>query len=341
MTRNFSKEEEISQVKMFRPHVVILGAGASIAAFPNGDKNGLRLPSMMNFVEILGLGSVLKAAEIEYINRNFEDVYDEIYQRPNCVDLRLEIENTVYNYFSSMELFYTPTLYDYLILSLRKKDVIATFNWDPFLLSAYVRNQRYFEVASLPTLLFLHGNVMKGACKEHKSVGLNGRECSTCGKRFEPSKLLYPIKQKNYLEDFIIGAEWRILQAYMSQAFMLTVFGYSAPTSDVEAVSLMKKAWGDSASKSMEQTEIIDIKDQTELRETWNPFIFGHHYETHNNFYDSWIANHPRRTGEAYLNQYVDVLYLEGNPVPKDLDFPELWNWFGKLAIEEDRQLKN
>ena len=35
-----SIREEINQIRMERPHVVILGAGASYAAFPNGDKNG-------------------------------------------------------------------------------------------------------------------------------------------------------------------------------------------------------------------------------------------------------------------------------------------------------------
>ena len=32
------------------PHVVILGAGASLAAFPDGDKNGRKLPLMNDIV---------------------------------------------------------------------------------------------------------------------------------------------------------------------------------------------------------------------------------------------------------------------------------------------------
>ena len=35
-----SVQQEIEQIEMERPHVVILGAGASYAAFPNGDKHG-------------------------------------------------------------------------------------------------------------------------------------------------------------------------------------------------------------------------------------------------------------------------------------------------------------
>jgi hypothetical protein len=40
---------------MGRPHVYILGAGASYAAFPRGEKTGRKLPLMNNLVEILQL----------------------------------------------------------------------------------------------------------------------------------------------------------------------------------------------------------------------------------------------------------------------------------------------
>ena len=46
-----SAQQEIEQIEMGRPHVVILGAGASYAAFPNGDMHGRKLPLMNNFVE--------------------------------------------------------------------------------------------------------------------------------------------------------------------------------------------------------------------------------------------------------------------------------------------------
>jgi hypothetical protein len=42
------------------PHVYILGAGASVAAFPNGERNGKKLPLMSNFVEVVGLKHVLE-----------------------------------------------------------------------------------------------------------------------------------------------------------------------------------------------------------------------------------------------------------------------------------------
>jgi len=39
---------------MVSSHTFILGAGASRAAFPNGDKFGRALPLMCDFVDVLG-----------------------------------------------------------------------------------------------------------------------------------------------------------------------------------------------------------------------------------------------------------------------------------------------
>jgi hypothetical protein len=57
----------------------------------------------------------------------------------------------------SLQLPSTATHYDRILLSLRKKDAIFTFNWDPFLFDAYVRNMNMG--ISLPAIFFLHGNV--------------------------------------------------------------------------------------------------------------------------------------------------------------------------------------
>lgn len=53
--------------------------------------------------------------------------------------------------------------------------------------------------------------------------------------------------------------------------------------------------------------EIIDIKTEDQLRETWGPFIHTHHYRTATNFYDSWIAQQPRRTCEAMWRQLMGI----------------------------------
>lgn len=118
---------------------------------------------------------------------------------------------------------------------------------------------------------------------------------------------------------------------------MITIFGYGAPKTDVSAIDLMKSAWGDVNNREMEQTEIIDIRNEDDLYKTWEPFIHSHHYDTHSSFYNSWIANHPRRTGEAHFNQYYDAQFIENNPIPKDFDLQELWSWFDQLKSGEEK----
>jgi len=55
----YTEEFEISHATFGRPHVVLLGAGASYAAFPDGDKNGRKLPLLKDFVEVIGLQGLI------------------------------------------------------------------------------------------------------------------------------------------------------------------------------------------------------------------------------------------------------------------------------------------
>lgn len=329
-----SREEEINQLTMAKPHLVILGAGASLASFTNGDKNGKKLPLMNNFIETLGLQDLIDSSGMQFNTTNFEEIYSHLYSNSKTQELRGQLEQNIYDYFADLELPNTPTVYDHLILSLREKDVIATFNWDPFLVQAYRRNGRYFK---LPKLIFLHGNVEVGYCQNGHIMGNIGQPCSQCGDLLLPTKLLYPIGEKNYHQNEFISRQWAMLQDVLEHSFMVTIFGYGAPVSDTSAIELMKSAWGNSVNRVLEETEIIDIRDEDELRELWDPFIHSHHYRIEKNFYDSWIANHPRRTGEAYINQYIEAKFIDNNPIPKNLDFENLWQWFSKLQEVEEQ----
>jgi hypothetical protein len=77
----------------------------------------------------------------------------------------------------------------------------------------------------------------------------------------------------------------------------------------------MKNAWGDTGKREFEQTEIIDIRDEYDLTTTWDPFIHTHHYDIHNAFSQSWIAQHPRRTCEALWAQNLEARFVENNPL--------------------------
>ena len=331
-----SIQNEINKIEMRKPHVVILGAGASRAALPNGDKYSQRIPLMNNFVEILELGDLLHDSHIDFKSDNFEDIYSKLYKSKEHDKLRSKLEEGIYKYFKQMQITDNPTIYDHLLLSLRDKDIVATFNWDPFLIQAYQRNASRF---TLPRLLFLHGNVETGYCEKDRIAGINGNICSRCGEALKPTKLLYPIDKKDYHVDRFIGLQWKELQYNLRNGFMITIFGYSAPKSDVSAIELIKLAWGEIESRKIEQTEIIDIKSEDALYNTWKPFIHTHHYDVHRSFYESWIANHPRRTGEAYINQYFYTKFINNNPIPKDLSFSELWKWLEPLQdVEKQRE---
>src|SRR5688572_15008504 len=118
----------------YSPHVMILGAGASVAACPRGDKHGRSLPVMATLIKTLNLAPLLRKAKVSFnTNTNFEVIYHELASNSKYTDLRIEIEQRVRAYFASLELPDHVTLYDQMLLSLRAKDMIATFNWDPFL----------------------------------------------------------------------------------------------------------------------------------------------------------------------------------------------------------------
>src|SRR5205823_3445740 len=125
-------------------------------------------------------------------------------------------------------------------LSLRRKDAIFTFNWDPFLFDAWVRNRRL----GLPEIFFLHGNVRAAYCPSHPAQwGAPWVHCPECCERFVPTKLLYPVKIKNYAADRLIASAWDAAKWFLENAFALTIFGYGAPSSDVEAGDLMRTSW--------------------------------------------------------------------------------------------------
>lgn len=264
--------------------------------------------------------------------RNFEDAYAELALAADKALLRDAVERAVFDYFASLQLPDTSTLYDHLVLSLRPKDVIATFNWDPFLIQDVMRNG---HVGSYPRLLFLHGNVLQGYCQTDNLHGRRGAGCSRCGEELRHVRLLYPIRKKDYETDLPISSAWKAVKVAFANAFMVTIFGYSAPESDRGAVDLLRAAWGGSQRRSLEQFEIIDIKDEGPLVEGWKEFIHTHHYEIHTDFYDSWIANHPRRTGEAYWNQYMEAAFIDNHPVAQPNRLDELWRWFEPLVAAE------
>lgn len=332
-SETFSPDLEVKTVRKGQPHIVILGAGASKAACPNGDANRRILPLMNNLIDVVGLAPILEAHGIQYDGDDFEAVYSRLDGQSQFDECRESLEYHLHAYFASLRLPADPTIYDHLILSLRPRDVIATFNWDSLLIQAAQRNA--LQVA-LPTLIFLHGNVAVGYCEKDKSRGRYPERCPKCGNAFQATPLLYPVRKKNYLDRPFIRDEWQDLRNAMKEAYILTIFGYGAPETDVDAVELLQAAWPSPGKQKAQWVELINVTHKDELLKQWKPFILSHHADIINDFYKSRIARHPRRTSEAWAATHLFAMFEDGHPLPRDADFHQLWKWFGELRKYED-----
>lgn len=331
----YTVDHEIKDLSMNAPHLVILGAGASRAAFPQGI-DGCQIPLMDDLIQCVGLEKILQKNAIETANKNFEAVYSALAEDGENSELLNQINGKLIDYFRCLQLPVGPTIYDYLLLCLREKDVIATFNWDPFLFDACMRNHKH---ADLPHVIYLHGNVRVGYSPKDMTKGLVGMRSQRSGDLFEPSKLLYPVKNKGYTDDHFIRAEWEVFKKVLSRAYILTIFGYSAPNMDVEAMDIIKEAWGLAAKREREEIEIIDIKPEDKLSETWADLIHSHHYRVVANFFDSWMAKHPRRTCDAMWAQLMDAKFVYENRVPIGTDMSSFRQSFEPLiSAEKNKQ---
>ena len=292
-----------------RPHLVILGAGATVATIPFGDKNGRKASCMNNFIEELDMGAILDGVRLQTTSTNLEDIYSELHDRTDCTEVRETLEYRIYDYFRCLELPDQATIYDLLILSLRPKDCIATFNWDGLLVDAYNRVKKI--TGHLPNLIFLHGNVNVSYCPNCDSYGNKRETCPRCKNKTIIPKLLYPIKHKDYTSDPFIKRQWEDFEAYLEDCSILTIFGYSAPKTDVEAIEKLQKAFARLYdNRFLDHIEIIEKPgfNRTEISEAWLE-LSSHtheHISLMESFYDSYLAQSPRRSIEGYFKSNIE-----------------------------------
>jgi len=316
----------------YAPHVVILGAGASLAALPDGDKFGNKLPLMRNMVEILGLEPLLQSHNVTEGYDDFESLYDDLSDSGEHKVLLTELEATIRDYFSAMRLPAEATIYDFLLLSLRDKDIIATFNWDPFLAEAVKRNR---HIKNLPHIIFLHGNVDVGACIEHKTKGFLEHKCSVCGKPLEATPLLFPVKHKDYTSNPFIKNEWEELQISLKHAYLITIFGYSAPVTDVEARDMLLTTWQANNTRELAEIEIVDIRPKDELEATWSDFFVRQHYYIFGDINRSLSFAHVRRSCEAFAMATLQQHPWPENRYPDSSKLEDIHAWLKPLLDEE------
>jgi hypothetical protein len=298
------------------PHVVLLGAGASIACIPDGDKNGNRISAMD------GIRNCIDLSWDKGNKTNLEEIYQELADEK----LKTKIENQLFDYYSKFKIPDNPTVYDHLIISLTKKDLIASFNWDPLLIQAY---QRCLNITDdLPHVVFLHGNTWEwykidednsftGVWQKELPLKPSGYIVSKDGSRCKISKLLYPVKNKDYDSDPFIKKSWETFRFVLKNCFMLTIFGYSAPNSDVSALDAIRNAFlifnNDNA-----VNDISNFKQITFINPDENII---------KNF-DNIIC----KTGAPYTETMSDYIKREDNFYCQSQSFLDIWPRLSSLA---------
>lgn len=297
-------EKNFFELYCRRPHVVIVGSGASRAVM------GKSCPTMNEAIEQIGLDKILKGVKLQTKSNNLEDIYSELYRRGDeCHDVRITMEKILYDYFLNVQLPPILTIYDLLILSLTPKDCIISFNWDSLLIQAYNRIAQITR--NRPEIFFLHGNVGAGVCKDCMTYGPIQEYCRKCGKPYKRVPLLYPIEQKDYTSDIFIRDQWNVAKDYISRAGKITIFGYSAPSSDKEASEILKAAFSQyDGVHRLDTVEIIERPGFTtnDISDTWQYFfsLTNFHYEIVDSFYKSSLAKAPRRTMQYQYKKFID-----------------------------------
>lgn len=335
-------EGDIVELMRRRPHLFILGAGATKATIPNGDKYGRQSPVMENFLREIGIESLLNGVKLRTKSHNIEAIYSELVTKPEYTDIVTKIEEGIVTHYRQMQIPDAPTLYDYLILSLRKKDCIATFNWDPLLIQAYNRVNKITH--DLPEMLFLHSSVAVGICEDCRHYEpYRNKYCSLCGEPLISPRLLYPVENKDYSQNIYIQDAWNTLQNYLETACIVTIWGYSAPKSDKEAKKIMLKAFS-SDYRPLDQIEVIDIADEDKLYETWQPFAkdTNYHLNIHKSLMDTYIGEFPRRSVEGYVKRNIEGWWGGSTFVMKECNtFEELAKLVEPLLVNESRKDDN
>ena len=194
--------DDIYELMKKQPHILLLGAGASIAVMKD---LGLEAPSAMkDFIKNANLEECLDGITLKTKSDNLEDIYQELCSDKKYDFIRTRLEYGIQSYINKFRLPKNKvSIYDKILLAMKPQDCIYSFNWDPLLVDAksHVINKLYqwgYENPTelLPKIHFLHGNVQVGFCEEDKVYGRRNSFCSHCGKRLTYTKLLYPDGKK-------------------------------------------------------------------------------------------------------------------------------------------------
>ena len=122
------------------------------------------------------------------------------------------------------------------------------------------------------------------------------------------------MEDKDYVSDPFISAEWREFHLYLEYAYLLTVFGYSAPSEDAAAREAMLEVWKSNPSRGLAEIEIIDVRDRQELEAAWESFFVRSHYRISPRFSHTQAFMFPRRSCHAFAAASLMLEPWHGQP---------------------------
>lgn len=312
-------------------HLVILGAGSTIATIPQGDKNGEKSYTLANLLLDPSLKLfVQKVQDKDYCTDDVEELCNQLYK--NDRKLYNEFESLIRKKYGSLELPMRFTILDRLVLSLTPNDAIVSFNWDDLIIQAYQRMSNFVLDQMLPILAFPHGNAQAVYSKTHYT----SRRVITNDRNWLDSPLNMPVDEVDYKSNLFIKSQWRILDFYIRNAQMITFFGYRGPKSDEQDLLHLDEIFA--KNRICDKIEIID-KDLHEAQivaKNLERFKMQSNWVyTCPDFWHSSIAKHPRRTLQSVLNNW--------NYTPKTSAKEETLQEFirhvGPLVEEEQEEL--
>ena len=308
-------------------HLVILGAGSTIATIPNGDKNGEESYTLANLLKDKTFTSFLEKVQGNFSTNDVEDLCKQLYKEDR--PLYYEFESLVRKKYARLELPEEFTILDRLVLSLTPNDAIVSFNWDDLVIQAYQRMSEYVPEEMLPILAFPHGNAQAVYDKKHYT----SKRIVTSTSWFD-SPLNMPVDEIDYKSDVFINSQWHILDFFMRNAQMIIFFGYRGPDSDEQDLKHLDELFA--KNEICDKIEIID-KDQesaVEVAKRLERFKMQPNWlYPCADFWHSTIAKYPRRTLSVLDNWNYSV-----RTSAKEESLAEFLKHIGPLIEEEQKK---
>ena len=121
-----------------------------------------------------------------------------------------------------------------------------------------------------------------------------------------------------------------------SRAYFVTIFGYSAPVTDIEAKTLMLEKWRENPTRDLAEIDIVDVRARADLESTWQEFFVRQHFAIWNDVSKTCAFRHVRRSCEAFAMATLQNEPWHENPFPKEKELESLHKWLDPLLREEE-----